>query len=127
LREKFDRARTRIDQSLSLFTEVEDPRGKVHILFAWSRLFGAEGQYEQAARLLGAIYAYEKGRGEITPGDRALLKRRLDAIGRALGAKAADAAFSEGCAMSVDEAIAYGSEHAWGPGDTGRADDRRRR
>jgi tetratricopeptide (TPR) repeat protein len=108
----FERARGLIDQSLSIFTEVEDPRGKEHVLFAWSRLFVAEGQYEQAARLLGAAYACALVAADSTPNERASMQRRLDAARRVLGAEAVDAAFREGGAMSIDEAIAYGRHHA---------------
>jgi tetratricopeptide (TPR) repeat protein len=107
LRKDFECARMRLDQSLAMFNEVQDPRGKEHILFAWSRLFVADGKHEPAARLLGAIDAYERGMGEGTPNERDSLRRGLDAARRGLGTEALDTAFREGSAMSVDAAIAY--------------------
>lgn len=103
-----ERAGALIERSLSLFTEVEEVRGKEHVLSAWSRLFNAEGQFEHAARLLGTAFACSVAAGNVTPSGRAGTERRLDVARRALGAAAVDQAFREGSAMSVDAAIAYG-------------------
>ena len=48
-----------------------------------------------------------QGRDRIPTMDRFMTDRRLEAVRRVLGAERVDAAWTEGCAMSVDAAIAY--------------------
>ena len=63
---------------------------------------------EQAARVLGAAAALRDEIGvPLPPGDRDAYERDLAAVRTALGEAALVAAWAEGRAMSLEQAIAY--------------------
>jgi len=102
-----DLGRTLLDQSLSTFTDLQDVFGIGHTLWVWAQLFAAQGQYEQAARLLGASSRRHQAKRMSPVLHRLFMDQRLDAARGALSAELVDAAWTDGCTMSVDAAIAY--------------------
>ena len=102
---KLDLARELLEQSMSTLTDLQDDLTST--LWCWAHLFLAQGRYDQAVRVLGASFSRLQRRGMTAPIYRLHLERRLDAARGALGAELVDAAWTEGCAMSLDAAIAY--------------------
>ena len=71
-------------------------------------LFSAEGQYDQAVRVLGAAKAQLRAKlRRVPPFVDSLVERRLSPARAALDAHVVAAAWSEGEAMSLDDAVAY--------------------
>jgi predicted ATPase/class 3 adenylate cyclase len=110
-RGEYGRATTLIRESLALFRELGATLGVSRCLEALAGVAGAQAELERAARLFGAAVALGSPTGApLWPADRAAYARDLDAVRAGLGSEAFAAAWAEGRAMSLEQAITYGSE-----------------
>ena len=108
----FGLARSRFDESLSTFTELDDETGLANVLFSCARLFVAEGKHEQGARVFGATYGLAKTTtGRILPIYDSIMERRLDSARTVLGPELVSAAWTEGQDLSLQAATAYARQH----------------
>ena len=99
-------------ESLKLKAKVGERKGIVALLVAWAALAMAEGgRGERAARLLAAAETLRREIGiNVPPAERTDYEARLDAIRTSLGPEAFAAAWAEGQAMRMEQAIAYALE-----------------
>jgi predicted ATPase/class 3 adenylate cyclase len=88
-------ARARASESLGLYAELEDARSCARCLVVLAVAAGAEGAFEEAARLLGAARA---SRGDEAPDEfeRPLLERLVPELERELGAHRREALEAQG-------------------------------
>jgi hypothetical protein len=94
-------------ESLTCFEKTGSQRNLAFALEGLARLFSEEGQPRRAAQLLGAGERLREASGcPITPADRGAYEAHVAAVRTALGEKAFVAAWAEGRAMAVDQAIA---------------------
>ncbi len=104
----YEHARVLLVETLTIQQQLGTPPG---IAFALERLAGlaaAQQHSVRALRLSGAADALRAATGaSASPSARALLVQRLSAAEQELGEDAADAAWTEGQALSLDEAVAY--------------------
>jgi predicted ATPase len=104
-------ARGLLEEGLALFQELGDRQTSVHCLEGFAALAAAQSQPERAVRLLGAVTAErELIGGPGSPGRRTSLGRLLDTARQSVGAEAYAAAWSDGRAMPLEQAIAYALE-----------------
>jgi hypothetical protein len=76
-----------------------------------AQIAAAEGRPERAARLFGAADAITNSTGEAVPlANRAEYAQIAEGVRDSLGKEAFEAAWDEGQAMSLEEAVAYGLE-----------------
>jgi DNA-binding CsgD family transcriptional regulator len=100
------RAAKLLDESLAVLREVHNKHTLVECLEAMAAVAGARGQTRRAARLLGVTQAVRENIGApLPPNERALLEPYL-AHAR-LDEAAWDAAYAQGRAMGLDEAVEY--------------------
>ena len=99
--------RAHLREALLRSREVGDKLGMLTVLTQLAALAAAEGHYERAVRLEGALAALHEASG-LPPHAvfRAYFDRELPAAHRALGETAAEVARREGRAMSQEQAIA---------------------
>jgi predicted ATPase/DNA-binding XRE family transcriptional regulator len=97
--------RARLDQSLSTFAELGDLVGIVQTFPMYAKLFAAQGHYERVVRVLGAMSAPFRPMVGIPL--RSSVERHLVSARAALGPEVVSVAWSEGQAMSLDQAVAY--------------------
>jgi len=97
--------RARLDQSLSTFVELGDLVEIVQAFPMYAKLFAAQGHYERVVRVLGAMSAPFRPMVGIPL--RSSVERHLVSAGAALGPEVVSVAWSEGQAMSLDQAVAY--------------------
>jgi tetratricopeptide (TPR) repeat protein len=102
-------ARALSEESLAIFRELGGrSRGIFQNLEELAAVAVAQGQPERAARLFGAAEGLREALGApLPPVDRAEHDRSVAAVRTALGEEAFTAAWAEGRAMSLDEAVAY--------------------
>jgi non-specific serine/threonine protein kinase len=110
--DQFAVARDLLEESLSTFLELQDVGGTANNLANWAELFRTQARYEQCVELLAATYGQVKPSGRFSPLWTCIVERRLDTARRALGQRRFDAAWTQGYAMSMDEAIAYAAQNA---------------
>jgi tetratricopeptide (TPR) repeat protein len=106
----FDRARLLLVESLTTFEELQEVVGIGWTFFNCAPLLVRKGRQEQAVRILGASYTLhvEVAQGRPIPRlPRSIVERRLESARGTLGTQIVEAAWSEGRAMSLNEAIAY--------------------
>ena len=85
--------------------------GFVHALAALASLAAAEGTPERALRLAGATAELTHRTGILVqPSEGGRYERWVATASEAVGANAATAAWAEGRAMSLDDALSYGLE-----------------
>jgi predicted ATPase len=112
------RARALYQESLALRQEVRSTHAIAQSLEDFAGLAGRQQQWERAARLLGAAAAVFVDLGTAPPVAVAAEYRRTDRGARsALGEEAFAAAWAEGRAMTLDEAIAFALESRTLPED----------
>jgi DNA-binding CsgD family transcriptional regulator/Tfp pilus assembly protein PilF len=100
------RAAKLLDESLAVLREVHNKHTLVECLEAMAAVAGARGQTRRAARLLGVTQAVRENIGApLPPNERALLEPYL-AHAR-LEEAAWEAAYAQGRAMGLDEAVEY--------------------
>ena len=98
-------------ESLVLRREIGEKWAIVSSLAGLAVVAGAAGQPERAARLVGAAQALREVLGTILdPADQALYDAAVAAARAGLSAEAFEAAWAEGQAMPLEEAVAYALE-----------------
>jgi tetratricopeptide (TPR) repeat protein len=101
---QFGQARALYRESLALYREIDgEEGGGVKLLSGFARLAAAEGKPLPAARLFGAL----EGRYGAGPLERADYDQAIAAARAGLDEEAFAAAFAEGQAMTVQQAVAY--------------------
>lgn len=102
-----DTARSWLERSMAIRRRVDDGGGAVLTLQAFARLLVAEGRPRRALQVAAAAAERAQAFGmPPRPADHAKLERSLALARRQLGADAARAAWDEGRAMTMDEAMA---------------------
>jgi predicted ATPase/class 3 adenylate cyclase len=98
-------------ESVSLFQEVGNRHGLALCLASFGGMIADQGQPARAARLLGAAAgALERLSAAMVLGDPVGYEYDVAAVRNALGDEAFAAAWAEGQAMTLDQAIIYASE-----------------
>ena len=101
-------ARSRFTTSLALFREVGDRRNLIKCLEGLAGVWVAEGRVEKAARLFGVSEALREALGTPLPGSYcANYQRNLSDIRKQLDEASIAAAWAEGRAMTMEQAIGY--------------------
>ncbi|MBA2534877.1 MAG: tetratricopeptide repeat protein [Rubrobacter sp.] len=99
-------ARSRFLQMSESVPLAQVPFGATYALDGYMRLAAAEGEAVRALQLGGATQASRRTYGvTIGPSEQAAFRRRLEPAWRALGGEAGEAAWEEGLAMSLEEAL----------------------
>ena len=100
-------------ESLGIWLELGDPRSIAEGLEMYVETLCAQGRMELAARLLGAVEALRKSIGcPRPPVDQEIIQKALDSARSVLGVQSFDRAWSEGLAMTPEEAVAAAMEEA---------------
>src|SRR5690606_31300556 len=100
-------ARTTISQSLQLFYRIRNRRGLVACLHELSRISCIGSKPDVATRPLGAINALCVTTATVLPRDKVAQRdETIEALKADLGEEAFAAAWAEGQAMTLDEAVA---------------------
>jgi DNA-binding CsgD family transcriptional regulator len=113
-----ERAKDLFEEGLKLSAELRNEADVAHFLEGLASTAEAEGRIERAACLWGAAEALL---GNIEPAvytyvpDRSLHRSRVDAARSRLGEEAFEAAWSEGRAMTPEQAVGYALDHSPGP------------
>ncbi len=108
-----EQAATLFHESLALFRKLGNQRGIAECLAGLAGLAAEQGHGRWAACLLGAAEALLGASGAAWwPADRVEYERNLATIRAALTEKAFAAAWAEGQAMTLKQAIVYASERA---------------
>jgi predicted ATPase/DNA-binding XRE family transcriptional regulator len=121
-REDYGTARSRYTEALAICQGMSDRISAARHLEALATLSAAQKQLEpsplhfealrQAARLFGAVDTLHPGiRFEISAAERAEHDQAIAAARAALGEEAFAAAWAEGCAMTMAQAVAYALEN----------------
>jgi tetratricopeptide (TPR) repeat protein len=98
-------------ESLGLFREMGQTWGIAACLAGLAGVYGGQGALEQAAQLFGAALALHEAVHEGPyPAQRREIERNMAAAGARLNAATWDAAWAEGRAMTLEQAIAYALE-----------------
>jgi tetratricopeptide (TPR) repeat protein len=104
----FHQASQLLEQSLTLFTDLDDVNVLFFAVSVGSSLVWALQRYEPAVRLIGATYGRAKARtGRMYPLKESMTLERLDTARGILGGEAYERAWIAGCAMTLPEAAAY--------------------
>ena len=110
LREEFDEARAYASEALSIYSELEDPRGIAWSLDVFAGLIATEGHAAEAARLWGASDGLlATVGGTLVPTIGWIRDRYFEPARAALGERPFEAARAEGRAMQPERAIAIAS------------------
>ena len=108
--EDYGRARVLLGESLSVFREVGELVGTAHTLELWPHLALNSTEPARAARLFGAAEALRQIMGApLPPSDRAEYERNVAAVRAQLGEEMFAAAWAEGRAMTMEQAVEYAS------------------
>jgi len=103
-----ERATALFQESLTLRREIDDAEGLAGSLEALAAVTAARGQLARGARLLAAAGTVRQTTGTPVPlTERAGHERTLSRVCDGLGAEAFAAAWAEGQAMSLPDAVAY--------------------
>ena len=104
----WDRATARLGESLQVRQEIGDKGGSAWCLERLAGIAIVQGQAEKAVRLFSAAAALRASIGSvIDPVDRASYERNRRSLRAKLGQERFKAAWDEGCAMKMEQAIAY--------------------
>jgi non-specific serine/threonine protein kinase len=105
-RKDYTQAMTHFHESLRLFQDIGDKKGVAECLMGLAGIIGNQGQLEPAARLFGAAEALRESVGAILwPANRIEYQRSLAALRAQLDEDALAAAWAEGRALSMENAI----------------------
>lgn len=106
-----------IEESLALFQKLGVERGILHCLVVSAGVAGQRGRPAQAARLFGAVEAQHEAFGtRIERPDRIEFDRNLAAVRAQLDEGVFAAAWAEGRAMTIEQAIDYALDEYKGAG-----------
>jgi len=109
--EDWDRAMARLGESLEVRREIGDQSGSAWCLERLAAIALAQGQTEKAARLFGAGAALRASiRSVIDPVDQPAYDSKLKSLRASLGKERFAAAWDEGRALPLEQAIAYALE-----------------
>ena len=101
-------ARALYEESLAIVRELGHKRGIARLLEGFAGLAAARAQPERAVRLAGAAAGLRETLGmPLPPADQAKLEERLSPARDALSKEAAEAAWTEGRATPLEQAIAF--------------------
>jgi predicted ATPase/DNA-binding CsgD family transcriptional regulator len=104
----YQRAEALMKEAVAIMGELEAKYFIAFGLAAMAGPVGAKGQPERAARLLGASEALLEAMGvDFQPADRFAVDRYRVAVRRQLDDATFEAAWAEGRAMSLEQAVAY--------------------
>ena len=107
IRDDHVQGRTQASEALSLFQELEDPRGIAWSLEAFAGLLAAGGEPEGAARLWAASEKLLESIGaSVAPNIRLIRDRYLEVVKISMGEARFAVASAEGRAMPLAQAIA---------------------
>ena len=96
------------EQSLALFKEVGSKQGFIYSLEGLAAVAGARGQPARALILFGAAEALREAvRAPLTPAERTGYERKVSVARSQLSQEASEAAWAQGRAMTLEQAIAY--------------------
>jgi non-specific serine/threonine protein kinase len=113
LRQDFAQARTQATEAMSLYQELEDPRGIAWSLDVFAGLLAAEGHADGAARLWGTSDALlESVGGSLVPTIGWIRDRYFEPVKTSLGGALFETARAEGRAMPIVQAIALARQQA---------------
>ena len=105
-------ARSRFVEMNEILPLVQAPWGSPYWLEGFARLASAEGQAARALRLGGATAALRRTYGmSIGLAEQAAFERGLERAWQALGEEEGKAAWEEGRAMTLEEALAFALEN----------------
>jgi DNA-binding CsgD family transcriptional regulator len=108
IRGKLGRAAKLLEESLAVLQEVQNKQTMVECLEAMAAVAGARRQTRRAARLWGATQAVRENiEAPLPPDERALLEPYLANARARVGEAAWEAAYAEGRAMGLEEAVEY--------------------
>ncbi len=108
LRGHNQQAATLLRESLVLFHKLKFKSRIADYFVALARVARDEGQFEYAARLLGAAETFYKDLGIVlSPSQKSKLSQDVTAVCAGLGEKAFAAAQDAGRTMTLDQAVAY--------------------
>jgi non-specific serine/threonine protein kinase len=103
-------ARSLFEECLAIFRELGQREGIVRGLGGLAVVAAAHGQPERAARLFGAAEGLREGIGAPLPRADRAEHRSITAVRAALGEEAFAAAWAEGRAMGLPQAVEYAME-----------------
>jgi hypothetical protein len=104
----YDRATALLRQSLVLRRKQGDKRAIAQVLERFAEVAGARGAPRRAARLFGAAHTLREAIGAPRmAAERADYERQMTAMRFGPEADALEALCAEGCALPVEDAIAY--------------------
>lgn len=104
----WNRAVARLGESLKVRQEISDKGGSAWCLERLAGIAIVQGQAEKAVRLFGAAAALRASIGSvIDPVDQASYERNRGSLRAKLGPERFKAAWDEGSAMTIEQAIAY--------------------
>lgn len=113
VRNDVDRARAQVSEALSLFEELEDPRGVAWSLEVCAGLLAVDGRADLAAALWSASARERKSLGtELSANIRAVRERHLESVKASLGQARFETACDYGRAMALADAIALAHQEA---------------
>lgn len=110
----WDRAISRLGESLAVRQEIGDKGGSAWCLERLAEIARAQGKPEKAVRLLSSAAALRISLGSIIdPVDQSEYQARRNSLRSELGQERFTAAWTEGRAMTIEQAVAYalGSEN----------------
>ncbi|MCX6057032.1 MAG: protein kinase [Chloroflexi bacterium] len=108
---EFEQATKALRESLQLVQYSGDPRFKGYGLFSLAKVLKHQGDFNNAARLLGAIEVESsKDLWQLYAPRMADYNQNFEAIKTALGESAFAAAYAEGKAMTLEQAVSYALE-----------------
>jgi tetratricopeptide (TPR) repeat protein len=106
-------ARTYFEQILPIFRDLKDKRNMAWVLSWFGRVAGYEGNYLRAARLLGAAKVLcEAHSVSWLRGEKEDVALQVAATRTALGEQAFAAAWEEGRAITLEQAVAFALEES---------------
>jgi tetratricopeptide (TPR) repeat protein len=108
LQQEYGTARALFEESLAIFRELGHKQGVVEDLEGLAAVAVTQAQPERAARLFGAAEGLREAAGAPLPhAERAEHNRSVAAVRTVLGEEAFAAAWAEGRAMTLNQAVAY--------------------
>ena len=110
----FIAARVRFAESLAIFVEVGDKNSAAESLGRVAEVAAIQGQPGRAARFFGSVQRLREAMGAApqSPADRAEHDPSVASLRTTLGEEAFEAAWEEGRAMTLEQAIAYALDEA---------------
>ena len=112
VREDFDGARACASEALSIYRDLEDPRGLAWSLDVFAGLKAAAGRSEDAVRLWGASDSLlMRVGGTLAPTIGWIRDRYFDKARAALGQRSFERAHREGQALTLDSAVVVATRH----------------